>query len=131
VSNDPYSAVMRKEPRSPMLVALAIAILLAGSVLFMWSRGWLRVDSTSAAEKGAQAPAAEAVATCERAADRYISCIGEMLGPGAKELAARKRDIQSCARDSKTVVMYEQCLPKTDCQSFLDCMTDYASNTAP
>ena len=61
-------------------------------------------------------------ATCEQAADRYQACIKEMLGPEMEATVAAKRDIGSCARDARTVAMYERCLPMTTCNELMDCM---------
>ena len=72
-------------------------------------------------------------AICEQAADRYTTCVGEILGPDGKALADSKRQdgVKECAGDAKTVEMYKTCLPKTSCNEFMDCMTEYAAKTAP
>ena len=124
---------MRQEPRSALLVTLGLSVALAGALLFMVWRGWLDFDSGSASAKGTEEAGDRraATATCEQAADRYVTCMGELLGPSGKEVAASKRDVESCTRDPKTVAMYEHCLPKSGCEPFLNCMTDYASKTGP
>lgn len=66
--------------------------------------------------------------TCEQAADTYVRCIGEVLGPEAGAMVNDKRDIAACAGDSQTVAMYEACLPKEGCEQFMDCLDDYAAN---
>lgn len=70
-------------------------------------------------------------AVCERAADKYEVCIGELLGEEAKKMVHDKRDIGACATDDKTVEMYKTCLRETDCTKFLDCTTDYAAEHGP
>jgi len=70
---------------------------------------------------------------CEKAADRYSTCVGEILGPEGKALAdSKSKDgVKECAGDDKTVEMYKTCLPKPSCKEFMDCMMDYAEKTAP
>ena len=70
---------------------------------------------------------------CQRAADKYTTCIGDILGPDAVAMArAKEQDgIQQCAGDDKTVEMYRTCLPKTSCDDFMQCMEDYATATVP
>lgn len=70
---------------------------------------------------------AKARQTCEKAGDKYSGCIKEMLGAEAGKITDGKRDIESCAKDDKTVAMYEACLPKTACNEFMDCIQDYAA----
>jgi hypothetical protein len=59
---------------------------------------------------------------CEKAADRWETCALEMLGPEMAKEAGAKRDIGACARDGKTVAMYEKCLPSVSCGELMDCM---------
>lgn len=61
-------------------------------------------------------------ATCEQAATRYEACIKELLGPALAAQASAKRDIGACARDARTVAMYETCLPAKSCDELMACM---------
>ena len=65
-------------------------------------------------------------AICEQAATRYTTCVGELLGPEAKAMAERKRDIDACSSDDMTVDMYRTCLPREGCKAFMDCLMDAA-----
>lgn len=76
-------------------------------------------------------PSPAAKATCEAAATRYSTCIGELLGPEAKALADSKPGIAACARDAPTVRMYDHCLPSPTCDAFLDCLEQAASGPTP
>jgi hypothetical protein len=73
----------------------------------------------------------EAKATCEKAADKYEQCIGEILGPEGRKMVAEKRDIGACAGDDGTVEMYKTCLPQRSCDKFMDCIEDYALAHGP
>jgi hypothetical protein len=70
---------------------------------------------------------------CDRAATKYIQCVGELLGPEMQKMASSKDKDgrEACAGDAKTVDLYRTCLPKASCQEFMDCMTSYAEATAP
>lgn len=70
---------------------------------------------------------------CDRAATRYVTCVGEILGPEAQKMASspEKDGREACARDDKTIELYRTCLPKATCGEFMDCLTDYAAATAP
>ncbi len=69
---------------------------------------------------------------CQKASTRYLQCVGEILGPEGRALAARTgENIDACAKDDKTVAMYRKCLPSATCSQFMDCMTDYAEATVP
>jgi hypothetical protein len=63
---------------------------------------------------------------CEKAADRWEGCVLEMLGPEMANQAGDKRDIGGCARDGKTVAMYERCLVKATCNELMDCLMETA-----
>ena len=78
-------------------------------------------------------PSRETRDLCQRAANKYTTCIGEILDPDAVAMArAKEKDgIQQCAGDDKTVEMYRTCLPKTSCDDFMQCMEDYAAATVP
>lgn len=68
---------------------------------------------------------------CKKAGDRYLTCVGEILGPELQGMAAKNDGTAMCARDDKTVAMYKKCLPSPTCSEFMDCITDYAEGTAP
>lgn len=69
---------------------------------------------------------------CKKAGDRYLTCVGEILGPDMRAMAASKGDgTAACARDDKTVAMYRKCLPSSTCNEFMDCMTNYAESSQP
>jgi hypothetical protein len=71
-------------------------------------------------------------AICDQAATRFESCINETLGPEfANMLHGREQGVDACAKDDKTVAMYRECLPKTTCSEFLDCMEGFAHDHAP
>jgi hypothetical protein len=67
---------------------------------------------------------------CERAAAKYEACIGEILGPEAKAMAAGKDGVAACAADRETVAMYKACLPVAECGPFLDCLEAYVARSA-
>lgn len=73
-------------------------------------------------------PSAEAVKTCEKAAERYITCLEETMGKEAADLArSKKGGIEACAKDKRTVDFYrDKCLPKKTCEEFMDCTMDLA-----
>lgn len=71
---------------------------------------------------GKSAPSGKATETCEKAADRWVACAREMLGDEMAAIAESKRDIEACARDERTVAMYDKCLAAADCQKMMDCM---------
>jgi hypothetical protein len=68
---------------------------------------------------------------CQEAADRYVWCVEEILDKEMAAIARSKRDegIKACAKDEKTQEMYRACLPKKDCDAFMDCLTNYARET--
>jgi hypothetical protein len=70
----------------------------------------------------------EAKEVCQKAADRYVQCVGEVLGPEAKTMvsAPEKDGREACAKDDRTVEAYKKCLPKTTCDEFMDCVMDLA-----
>ncbi|HEY5924743.1 MAG TPA: hypothetical protein VIV11_23850 [Kofleriaceae bacterium] len=68
---------------------------------------------------------------CEQAADKFTSCVSQILGPEMAAQTRAKDGVAECAKDDKTVTMYRACLPKTDCDEFMTCMEDYARNSAP
>jgi hypothetical protein len=68
---------------------------------------------------------------CEKAADKYEACVGEILGPEIKDMVHDKREIGACADDGKTVKMYEGCLKQSSCDKFMDCVDEYAATHAP
>ncbi len=63
----------------------------------------------------------KATATCEQAADKWVSCTRELLGDEMAQVAASKRDVAACASDPKTVALWEACLPKP-CDQLMDCL---------
>lgn len=65
---------------------------------------------------------------CDRARDRYIQCVGEVLGDEAQRLVSSpaKDGREQCAGDQRTVDAYKQCLPKDSCTEFMDCVVDIA-----
>jgi Cys-rich protein (TIGR04453 family) len=65
---------------------------------------------------------------CQRAADRYTQCVGEVLGEEAKAMvsAPEKDGRDQCAADPRTVDAYKKCLPKQSCNEFMDCVMDLA-----
>lgn len=94
------------------------------------------IDDAGAASSAAASsgPASgDAAAICEKAADRYVGCMEQLLGEEAGALARGKRaeGIPVCARDPMTVSMYRKCLPETDCEKFQKCMMDFAKTTEP
>ena len=76
-------------------------------------------------------PAAEKI--CTEAADKYIKCVDGMLGKEMADMARskRKEGVKACAKDKKTLAMYKVCLPKADCEAFMDCMMEYAGANGP
>ena len=64
---------------------------------------------------------------CEQAGDRWEGCMKQLLGDEAEKMAAGKRDIGACARDPRTVAMYEKCLAAPDCPQMMDCMMGEAA----
>jgi len=82
---------------------------------------------------GCHRPSKESREICDRAATRYIQCVGEVLGPEMQQIASSKDKDgrEACARDDKTVDLYRACLPKASCNEFMDCLTEYAEATAP
>lgn len=76
---------------------------------------------------GSKAPSAANVEVCKQAAERYLRCVGETLGPEARQQAASKDGIASCARSQRTVDWYQtKCLPRTTCDEFMSCTLDLA-----
>jgi len=73
-------------------------------------------------------PSAEAKKTCKQAGVKYATCIKETVGMTVPSSGA---GVDQCAKDSKTVTMYKECLPKKDCKAFLKCMDDYVAKTKP
>ena len=73
-------------------------------------------------------PSAEATKTCEQAAERYVMCLEETFGKEAADMArSKKGGVEACAKDSRTVNFYrDKCLPKKDCEQFMDCTMDLA-----
>lgn len=65
---------------------------------------------------------------CQRAADRYVQCVGEVLGEEAKAMvsAPGKDGRAQCERDERTVDAYRVCLPKASCDAFMDCVLELA-----
>jgi hypothetical protein len=59
---------------------------------------------------------------CEKAADRWQACMKDLLGDDFEKTAAAKRDIGGCARDPRTVQMYEKCLATPDCTELMACV---------
>jgi hypothetical protein len=86
-----------------------------------------------AAAAACHRPSKEDRDICDRAATRYVTCVGEILGPEAQRIASspEKDGRDACARDEKTIDLYRTCLPKTACDEFMDCLTGYAEATAP
>jgi hypothetical protein len=79
---------------------------------------------------GSKAPSAANVKVCEQAAERYLRCVGETLGPEAQRQAASpdKNGIASCARSQRTVDWYQtKCLPTATCDEFISCTFDLAT----
>ena len=66
----------------------------------------------------------EAKEICQQASDRYVQCVGEVLGPEAKALvsAPEKDGREQCAKDPRTVDAYKKCLPKASCDEFMSCV---------
>lgn len=69
-------------------------------------------------------------ALCEKAADRWVACLREIVGDEMAEMAESKRDIDACAADAKTVEMYETCLPEPTCEALMACI-DRAVSAGP
>jgi hypothetical protein len=71
-------------------------------------------------------------AICEKAATRFEGCVKETLGTDfANMLHGKDLGIDVCAKDDPTVAMYRECLPKTTCTEFMDCMEGFARDHAP
>lgn len=69
----------------------------------------------------------EAKQVCERAKTRFEGCVREALGPeGAAMARAAPDGLEACAKDDKTVAMYERCLPRETCDAFVNCLEDTA-----
>lgn len=68
---------------------------------------------------------------CEQAADRYVACVKEIMGPEMAAQADSKRDIAACAKDDRTVKAYQVCMPKDGCDAFMDCVMDIAMGQMP
>ncbi len=73
----------------------------------------------------------EAEEICQRAADRYTQCVGEVLGDEAKRIvsAPEKDGRAQCAADDRTVQAYKKCLPMATCDEFMNCTMDIAMAT--
>ncbi len=100
-------STLRPGARAPMLVTAAV--LVAGC--------------------GSKAPSAANQQICTQAAERYVRCVGEELGPEAQRVAASpdKDGVAACARSQRTVAWYrDKCLPTTTCKAFMDCTLDLA-----
>jgi hypothetical protein len=65
---------------------------------------------------------------CERAANHFERCVGEVFGTDMKQLARDHREINSCANDANTVKMYEKCEAQKSCELYLDCLDGYSAN---
>ena len=76
-------------------------------------------------------PAPDAEALCEKAADRYGTCIEELLGPEMAAKVEARRDIDACAGDERTVEAYRTCLSRQGCDAFMDCVMDIATGEMP
>lgn len=76
-------------------------------------------------------PSRKARKVCKQAAEQYVTCIGDLLGPEMAQAARNKDGIDACARDERTVEMYRTCLPRTECGEFLDCLENYALAATP
>ena len=65
-------------------------------------------------------------AVCQKAQDRYLICVKEVLGQGMYDIAnspgKKKQGLESCTNDDATVEMYKKCLPRKDCKGFMDCV---------
>ena len=144
MSDDPYAAVRAQahRPRSLLpVVGVSLVVLLGlGAAIFVYRQGSFEGTATagSASVKDTKTAASSperstSERTCKEAGERYKGCVGDMLGPEAKAFASRpERDgTAACVADPMTVTMYETCLPKTGCDAFMNCLTDYAAKTAP
>jgi|GEM_PF-1940470 len=65
---------------------------------------------------------------CKQAGDKYSTCIKEKTG---MDVAPNQGNIDACAKDDKTLAMYKECMPKSGCEAFLECIDDYVKKTAP
>lgn len=82
-----------------------------------------------AAACGSRAPSAANLEVCKQAAERYLRCVGEVMGPEAQRMAAApgKDGTTACARSQRTVDWYRgKCLPTATCQEFMSCTLDLA-----
>lgn len=78
---------------------------------------------------GTRAPSAVNLEVCKQAAERYLRCVGEVMGPEAQRMAAApgKDGTAACARSQRTVDWYRgKCLPTATCQEFMACTLDLA-----
>lgn len=78
---------------------------------------------------GSSAPTAANQQLCQQAADRYVQCVGEVMGPDAQRMAASpdKDGVAACARSARTVAWYrDKCLPMSTCKEFMACTLDLA-----
>ncbi|MBX3162815.1 MAG: hypothetical protein KF773_43030 [Deltaproteobacteria bacterium] len=74
-------------------------------------------------------PSKENTEICQKAADRYAQCVGEVMGEEMKKMvtAPEKDGRAQCANHQKTVDYYrDKCLPKSGCREFLECTTEMA-----
>lgn len=73
----------------------------------------------------------DAKKVCNRAYDKYVTCVEKVVGKELAQVARQKKNIDACAKDKRTVKMYKHCLPVKDCEKFMKCLTDYARTHGP
>ena len=70
---------------------------------------------------------------CVDAADRYVECVGEVLGPEmqATVKAKGRSGVKECSKDERAQKAYTICLAKPDCEAFMDCTMSIAMGEMP
>lgn len=75
-------------------------------------------------------PSKENKEVCQKGYDRYVQCVGEIMGPEMQKMASQpgKDGRDACAKDQRTVDAYKKCFANSDasCKTFMDCVMDIA-----
>lgn len=89
-----------------------------------------RIALTAAFAVAACGPSKENKEVCQKGYDRYVQCMGEVMGPEMQKMVASPekdgRDV--CAKDQRTVDAYKKCFADRNatCKAFMDCVMDIA-----